>query len=103
MDGVRFNVKWAARVATRAEKRRRCGAEGRGGEIGEGWRKVDGTRRFANTKGEPGDYDLSFVRSFQLFCPIKISIFSSSSPTRSPFAFVLLLPSDQKRIFRCPG
>lgn len=34
-------------------------------------------------KGEPGDYDLPFVRSFQLFCPIKISIFSPIAATLS--------------------
>lgn len=45
-------------------------------------------------KGEPGDYDLPFVRSFQLFCPIKISIFSPIAATLagSPFA-VSLTPS----------
>jgi len=39
-------------------------------------------------KGELGDYDLPFVRSFQLFCPIKISIFSPiiATPAGSPFA-----------------
>lgn len=44
-------------------------------------------------KGEPGDYDLSFVRSFQLFCPIKISIFSPIAATlaNSPFAVSLSL------------
>lgn len=42
-------------------------------------------------KGEPGDYDLPFVRSFQLFCPIKISIFSPIAATLagSPFAVSL--------------
>lgn len=34
-------------------------------------------------KGKPGDYDLPFVRSFQLFCPIKISIFSPIAATLS--------------------
>lgn len=45
-------------------------------------------------KGEPGDYDLSFVRSFQLFCPIKISIFSPIAAilANSPFAVSLSLP-----------
>lgn len=39
-------------------------------------------------KGEPGDYDLPFVRSFQLFCPIKISIFSPMAARDSRgFAF----------------
>lgn len=37
-------------------------------------------------KGKPRDYDLPFVRSFQLFCPIKISIFSPIAATRG-FAF----------------
>lgn len=46
-------------------------------------------------KGEPGDYDLPFVRSFQLFCPIKISIFSPIAATLagSPFATSLHSPS----------
>lgn len=45
-------------------------------------------------KGEPGDYDLPFVRSFQLFCPIKISIFSPIAATLagSPFAVSLTPP-----------
>lgn len=45
-------------------------------------------------KGEPGDYDLPFVRSFQLFCPIKISIFSPIAATLagSPFAVSLAPP-----------
>lgn len=45
-------------------------------------------------KGEPGDYDLPFVRSFQLFCPIKISIFSPIAATLagSPFAVSLTRP-----------
>lgn len=45
-------------------------------------------------KGKPGDYDLPFVRSFQLFCPIKISIFSPIAATLagSPFAVSLTPP-----------
>lgn len=45
-------------------------------------------------KGELGDYDLPFVRSFQLFCPIKISIFSPIAATLagSPFAVSLTPP-----------
>lgn len=45
-------------------------------------------------KGEPRDYDLPFVRSFQLFCPIKISIFSPIAATLagSPFAVSLTPP-----------
>lgn len=45
-------------------------------------------------KGELGDYDLPFVRSFQLFCPIKISIFSPIAATvaGSPFAVSLTPP-----------
>lgn len=45
-------------------------------------------------KGELGDYDLPFVRSFQLFCPIKISIFSpiTAALTGLPFAVSPVLP-----------
>lgn len=74
---------------------------------GEGWRDgqslgggrsegglVDGTCRFAKYKGELGDYDLPFVRSFQLFCPIKISIFSPITAALAglPFAVSSALP-----------
>jgi len=43
-------------------------------------------------KGEPGDYDLPFVRSFQLFCPIKISIFSPIAATLASSPFAVSLP-----------
>lgn len=96
---MRFNVKWPASSARdgRGGKTKEGGVGaarvvGRS-EIDEGWEngKADGTRGFANTKREPGDYDLPFVRSFQLFCPIKISIFSPPALSwlclrvRSPF------------------
>lgn len=55
---------------------------------------LDGTCRFAKYKGELGDYDLPFVRSFQLFCPIKISIFSPITAALAglPFAVSSALP-----------
>lgn len=52
-------------------------------------------------KGKLRDYDLPFVRSFQLFCPIKISIFSpiTTALTGLPFAVAPALP----RLLRLPS
>lgn len=64
----------------------------------EGDRREDWTGRAGSPiyKGELEDYDLPFVRSFQLFCPIKISIFS---PITAALAGLLPL---QCRLLCCP-
>lgn len=63
---------------------------------GEGDQREDWIERTGSPiyKGELGDYDLPFVRSFQLFCPIKISIFSpiTAALTGLPFAVAPALP-----------
>lgn len=79
------------------EREKETGGRGMAGRSLGGGRSeggLDGTCRFAKYKGELGDYDLPFVRSFQLFCPIKISIFSPITAALAglPFAVSPALP-----------